>query len=67
MLSMQELEAQSAVELPNRELLALVTVIVAGVSIDVPINVAANICGVDVNVLAKQLDHGTTTCTASSG
>jgi hypothetical protein len=65
MLSMQELEAQSALELPNRELL-LVTVIIGSVRVDVPISVAANLCDIDVNVLAKQLDRGTTTCTATA-
>ena len=36
------------------------------VSVQVPVGVAANVCGVDANVLAKQKQGGTTTCDANS-
>jgi hypothetical protein len=66
MLSIEELEAQSAVELPSRELLALVTVFIGNNEVEVPIAVAANLCDISVNVLARQLELGRTSCTAVS-
>lgn len=36
------------------------------VSVQVPVGVAANVCGVDANVLAKQKQGGTATCDANS-
>jgi hypothetical protein len=36
------------------------------VSVQVPVGVAANVCGVDANVLAKQQQTGDATCKASS-
>ncbi len=47
---------------------ALVNVILLnGVDIAVPVVAAANICGVDVNILAEATDEGDVTCTARSG
>ena len=38
------------------------------VAVQIPINAAANICGVDVDVLAADIaKNGSTTCTARSG
>ena len=45
---------------------SLVNVQVSDVTIAVPISVAANICDVNVNVLAGQLDAGDATCTATA-
>ena len=35
-------------------------------SVAVPVSVGANVCGVDVNVLAQQLQNGPVSCTATS-
>lgn len=45
---------------------SLVNVQLDDVTVAVPIAVAANICDVNVNVLAQQLRNGTPSCTASS-
>lgn len=37
------------------------------VSVQVPVGVAANVCGVNANVLAKQKKTGDATCTARNG
>ncbi len=37
------------------------------VSVQVPVGVAANVCGVNANVLAKQKKTGAATCTARNG
>ncbi len=67
-LSAEEIEAQAAFELPEREMPALVNVILLnGADIAVPVVAAANICGVDVNVLAEATETGDVTCTARSG
>jgi glutamine phosphoribosylpyrophosphate amidotransferase len=36
------------------------------VSVAVPVSAAANVCGVNVNVLAQQLQNGPVSCTATS-
>ena len=54
-VSLDVLERETALELPSRETLQLVNVVIAGNTIQVPISVAANICGVAVNVLAVAL------------
>jgi hypothetical protein len=75
-LSLEELEAQTAIELPDRELMqvgqiGLVNVadVVTGNSICVACNVqvAASLCGVNVGVLATQLASGDARCTTSTG
>lgn len=65
-LSPVDLEAQAAFELPERREMALVAVnLLNGSTIFVPIGVAANICGVQANVLAQQLvQTGSASCTA---
>lgn len=37
------------------------------INVQVPIGVAANVCGVDANVLAQQAQGGSGSCTAQSG
>ena len=37
------------------------------VTVQVPVGVAANVCGVDANVLAQQRKTGDATCTARNG
>ena len=37
------------------------------VTVQVPVGVAANVCGVDANVLASQKKNGDATCDAKSG
>ena len=37
------------------------------ISVQVPVGVAANVCGVDANVLAKQKKTGDATCDARNG
>ena len=65
MLSMEELEAQTALELPDREMLELVNVIVGDVTIQVPIGIAAALCNVNAAVLALQIvRQGDAECTA---
>lgn len=64
-LSPEEIEAQTAVELPDRKLMALVAVVIAGNTVFLPIGIAANVCGVQANVLAQQLAQtGSATCVA---
>lgn len=67
-LGTEEIEAQEAFELPNREMLALVNVVALnGVTIAVPIGIAANVCGVNANVLAQQINQtGDTGCSATT-
>lgn len=45
----------------------LVNVNVSGNTIQVPVAIAANICDVDLAVLALLVDTGTTACTANAG
>ncbi len=63
-----ELEAQEAFELPDREMLALVNVVALnGVNVAVPIGIAANVCGINANVLAQDINQtGDATCTATT-
>lgn len=72
-LGAAELEAQTAFELPDREMMALVNVFVPiylsdiDVVAQVPIGVAANVCDVNVAVLANQtFGPGETACEAES-
>ena len=67
-LTLDDLEAQYAAELPEREMLGLITIIITNVlnnlSIDVDVknnNVAVQVCAV-VNVLNTILDGDRLTC-----
>jgi len=62
-LSVLELDAETALELPDRHMLALVVIgggglVNVGVAID-QVNVSANVCGV--------LSSGAVSCTSSAG
>ena len=45
---------------------SLVNVQISDVTILVPIAIAANLCDINVNILAAQVDAGDTTCTATA-
>ena len=45
---------------------SLVNVQIGDITAKLPIAVAANVCDLNVNVLARQLDTGNATCTATS-
>ena len=67
MLSVKELEAQSALELPNRDMMALVNVILNNITVQVPVGVAANLCDINAAVLIAQInDFGSAECTATA-
>ncbi len=57
-LSFEEIEGQAALELPERNMLALVNVVIFDVLnnntvvVQLPIGIAANVCGIQANVLA---------------
>ena len=57
-LSFEQIDAQTAVELPDRDMMALINITIVDVltgndvNVQVPIGVAANVCGVQANVLA---------------
>lgn len=70
-LALEELEQQTALELPDRRMPALVNVILIDVlsgnqvAVAVPVGVAANVCGISVAaVLAAAASTGTG-CTAT--
>ncbi len=69
-LRVEELEAQTALELPDREMMALVNILITNVlnnnqvAVAVPIGVAANVCGVQANVLAQGGVQEPIDCTA---
>ncbi len=72
-LSFDVIEAQTAVELPERDMMALVNVVIVDfldiddIVVQIPINAAANVCDVDVAVLAQQIeDTGSATCEATA-
>ena len=69
-LSAAEIEAQTALELPDREMLApqrgLVNVDIGDVTIQLPVGIAANVCDVNVAVLAAAIaDTGSAECNAA--
>ena len=67
-LSAEQIDAQAAFELPDREMMALVNItlvdVLSGneVAVQVPIGVAANVCGVNAAILADQLAEGPVEC-----
>ena len=71
-LGIEELEAQAALELPDREMMALINITVVdvlnnnNVNVQVPISVAANVCGVQANVLAQGGIQEPVDCTAAT-
>ena len=69
-ISREEIEAQTALELPDRELLSLVTVVITNVlnhlsiTVDVKnVNVAAQICAVVELINVELLTVDSLTCT----
>lgn len=66
-LSPEELEAQTALELPERVLPALVNVNIGDVTLQLPIGVAANVCDINAAVLVAAIaDTGSAECTATN-
>ena len=71
-LSFEEIEAQTALELPNREMLALVNIVVFdvlnnnNVNVQVPIGVAANVCGLSVAAVLAAAANGPVNCAAAT-
>ncbi|HKH11271.1 MAG TPA: hypothetical protein VKA73_09020 [Rubrobacter sp.] len=71
-LGVEDLEAQAALELPDREMMALINITVVdvlngnNVNVQVPISVAANVCGVQANVLAQNNVQEPVDCTAAT-
>jgi hypothetical protein len=71
-LSFEQIDAQTAVELPDRDMMALINITVIDVlsgnevNVQVPIGVAANVCGVQANVLASGNFQSPVDCTAAT-
>ena len=66
-LSLEELEAQTALELPERVLPALVDVTIGDVTVQLPIGLAANVCDINAAVLVAAIaDTGSAECTATA-
>ena len=71
-LSFEQIDALTAAELPDRDMMALVNIIVfdvvdlRNVIVQVPIGVAANVCGVQANVIAQGNIQEPIDCTAST-
>ena len=71
-LSAADLEVQAALELPDREMMALINIVVVdvlsgnNVNVQVPIGVAANVCGVQANVLARNNIQEPVDCTSAT-
>jgi hypothetical protein len=51
----------------NHDQIAALNNLSVPVTVQVPVGVAANVCGVNANVLAAQKKKGAATCTAKSG
>ena len=51
----------------NHDQIAALNNIGVPITVQVPVGVAANVCGVAANVLAQQKKTGAATCTAKSG
>lgn len=51
----------------NNDQIAALNNLSLPITVQVPVGIAANVCGVNANVLAQQKGTGTATCTATSG
>ena len=51
----------------NNDQIAALNNVSVPITVQVPVGIAANVCGVDANVLAQQKKTGNATCTAQSG
>ena len=71
-LSFEQIDAQTAVGLPDRDMMALINIVIIDavsleeVNVQVPIGVAANVCGVQANVLASGNFQSPVDCTAAT-
>lgn len=71
-LSFDEIESQAVLELPDREMMALVNVTIFDVLnnntvvLQLPIGIAANVCNISANVLATNNTASGAACTATS-
>jgi len=75
-LSVEQIDAQTAVELPDRDMMALVNAFVPitvtdvlngnQVNVQVPIGVAANVCGLSVAAVAAAAANGPVGCGAAT-
>lgn len=51
----------------NKDQISALNNVSAPITVNLPVGLAANVCGVNANVLAKQKNAGGATCTAKSG
>jgi len=75
-LSFEQIDAQTAVELPDRDMMALINVFIPitvtdvlnnnQVNVQVPIGVAANVCGLTVAAVAAAAATGPVDCTSAT-
>ena len=70
-LGVEEIEAQTAFELPDRAMMqqtGLVNVTIGDITLQLPVAIAANLCGISAAVLLAQIqDTGEANCTANAG
>lgn len=70
MLSMENIDAQAAFELPDRAMMqqtGLVNVDIGDVIVQVPVGIAANLCDINAAILVGQFqDTGSAECTATA-
>ena len=69
-LGVEEIEAQTAFELPDRAMMqqtGLVNVNIGDITVQLPVALAANVCDVNAAVLIGQIqDDGSAECTATA-
>jgi len=71
-LSFEQIDAQTAVELPDRDMMALVSINIINVAngletnVQVPIGVAANVCGLSVAAVLAAAATGPVDCTSAT-
>jgi len=71
-LSFDEIESQAVLELPDREMMALVNVTIFDVLnqntvvLQLPVGIAANVCNISANVLATNNTATGAACTADN-
>ncbi|MDF2759270.1 MAG: hypothetical protein K0S99_1902 [Thermomicrobiales bacterium] len=68
-LSFEQIDAQTAVELPDRDMMALINIIVIDlvdlerVTVQVPVGVAVQVCGVNAAAILAAAEQGDVDCT----
>jgi hypothetical protein len=72
-LSFEQIDAQTAVELPDRDMMALINILIfdvieeTNVNVQVPVSVAANVCDLTVAaVFAQVREDGEVDCTSAT-